>query len=154
MHISYPYGNPLKLGHPAALGTYPFGLGDAHLYSELIYEPGGSQLSIMSSHSYTNAQAQSQSSLRWNDMGLDELLPLDPRRVAAERAARARKGATGAQNSNPPPPAQADMPQEGDGAPVGMDTGDLTGTGVGDTTGPTGTSDGDDDDDMGVDDSF
>lgn len=152
MHTSYPYGNPLKLSHPAALGTYPFGLGDAHLYSELVYEPGGAQLSIMSSHSYTNAQAQSQSALRWNDMALDELLPADPKRVAAERAARARKGATGAQNSAPAPPPE--QPQ-GDGiGPGGEQQGDMTGGGLGDTTGPTATSDGEDDDEMGMDDSF
>ncbi|KAF8318646.1 hypothetical protein DL93DRAFT_313778 [Clavulina sp. PMI_390] len=98
MHTSYPYGNPLKLNHPAALGTYPFGSGDARLYASLSYEPHSSHISIMSTHSYMNAQAQSQSLLRWHDMALDELLPIDPKTVAAEMAARARRGATGMHN--------------------------------------------------------
>lgn len=148
MHTSYPYGNPLKLNHPAALGTYPFGLGDAHLYSDLSYEPGGGLSATMTGHAHTNAQAQSQSALRWDDMALDELLPLDPRKLAAERAARARKGAAGATQNAAPPPPSATATDAADAAP------DATGAGVGETTGPTGTSDGEDDDDMGLEESF
>lgn len=130
MHTSYPYGNPLKLTHPAALGTYPFGLGDAQLYAQLVYD------------------AQStQQPLRWDDFALDELLPVDPRKMAAEKAARARKGATGAaQHSAAAPAAPANpLPTEGE-------QGD--GQGTGDTTGRTATSDGEDDDDVGVEESF
>jgi hypothetical protein len=132
MHTSYPYGNPLKLTHPAALGTYPFGLGDAQLYSQLVYDSG--------------AQG-TQQPLRWDDFALDELLPVDPRKIEADKAARARKGATGAaQHSAAAPVARANPP------PTEGEQGE--GQGTGDTTGPTATSDGEDDDDVGVEESF
>lgn len=135
MHTSYPYGNPTKLSHPAALGTYPFGLGDAHLYAQLSYD----------------ASAQrAPSSLRWDDEGLDELLPVDPRKVEAERAARARKGATGAaQNSSAGPPPPPPPPAEGEPVDPAAEP-----AGEGDTTGNTAMSDADDDDDAGIEESF
>jgi len=56
--------------------------------------------------------------LKWDDLALDELLPVDPKKLEAEWAARARRSATGAaQNASAaaataPPPAGADVMDE------------------------------------------
>ena len=83
IHTSYPYGNPTKLTHPAALGTAPFGLGHAHLYQQISYDADP-----------TSSSARA--ALAWSDLSLDELLPADPKKAQAERAAKARRNATGA----------------------------------------------------------
>lgn len=122
MHISYPYGNPTNRNHPAALGTYPFGLGAAHLYSQINYDastltrqPGSpSQPNASSSIVYNSSIGP----LKWDDLALDELLPVDPKKLEAEWAARARRSATGAaQNAGTaatvaPPPPGADVMDE------------------------------------------
>ncbi len=122
MHVSYPYGNPTNRNHPAALGTYPFGLGNAHLYSQINYDastltrrPGSpSQPNASSSIVYNSSIGP----LKWDDLALDELLPVDPKKLEAEWAARARRSATGAaQNASAaaaaaPPPAGADVMDE------------------------------------------
>jgi len=145
MHTSYPYGNPLKLTHPAALGTYPFGLGDAQLYSQLSFD--------------SNAQGslqQQQQPLRWDDFALDELLPVDPRKLEAEKAARARKGATGAaqHSATAAAVAAAAAAVAGQANPPINEGEQIDGQGAGDTTGPTATSEAEDDDDAGVEESF
>ncbi|KAF9506399.1 hypothetical protein BS47DRAFT_1352829 [Hydnum rufescens UP504] len=121
IHTSYPYGNPTKLTHPAALGTYPFGLGHAHLYSQITYSPIGPQNAVSANHPPTSASSVVYSSslgpLKWDDLALDELLPVDPKKIEAEIAAKARRSATGAaqnggnggadpQQQQPPPDPQ------------------------------------------------
>lgn len=103
MHTSYPYGNPTRLDHPAALGTYPFGKGDLHLYSQLTYDsssplqPRPYTRQGIASASYSTHALHSvwKSGWAWDDLALDELLPVDQRRIEAQRAAKARKGGTG-----------------------------------------------------------
>jgi len=146
MHTSYPYGNPLKLTHPAALGTYPFGLGDAQLYSQLSFDS-----------SAQGSLQQQQQPLRWDDFALDELLPVDPRKLEAEKAARARKGATGAAQHSATAAAVAAAAAAAAGQanpPPANDGEQIDGQGGGDTTGPTATSEAEDDDDAGVEESF
>lgn len=51
-------------------------------------------------------------SLRWKDLALDTLFPVDEARQEAERAAQARKMASGASTNQPPAqPAPAQMQQ-------------------------------------------
>lgn len=52
-------------------------------------------------------------SLRWKDLALDTLFPVDEARQEAERAAQARKMASGASTNQPAaqaPPAQVQQP--------------------------------------------
>ena len=49
--------------------------------------------------------------LRWRDLALDELLPVDEEKEAAFRAMQARKMASGTSNHNPQPHAQQLPPQ-------------------------------------------
>ena len=80
VHPSYPYGNPTNLSHPAAL---PHVSGEP---GRALYEDMG----------YTGVNA----ALRWKDLGLEMLLPVNEEKEAAERAALARKMASGAIQSN------------------------------------------------------
>jgi len=49
--------------------------------------------------------------LRWRDLALDELLPVDEEKEEAKRAMQARKMASGASNHNPQPQQQQQPPQ-------------------------------------------
>lgn len=49
--------------------------------------------------------------LRWRDLALDELLPIDEEREDARRAAQARKLASGTSNHNPQPQQHQQPPQ-------------------------------------------
>lgn len=80
VHPSYPYGNPTNLSHPAAL---------PHVNGE----PGRSLYEDMG---FTGVNA----ALRWKDLGLEMLLPVNEEKEEAERAALARKMASGALQSN------------------------------------------------------
>lgn len=127
MHTSYPYGNPTRLDHPAALGVYPFGKGELHLYSQLTYDASSplqpqpyTRQGISGASYSTHAQHSVwRSGWAWDDLALGELLPIDQRKIEAERAAKARKGATGtgasggggaAQNPSAPPPPPGPAP--------------------------------------------
>ncbi|KAJ3511238.1 hypothetical protein NLJ89_g4215 [Agrocybe chaxingu] len=84
MHPSYPYGNPNHKKHPAAK---PRAIYDPHsraLFEDMRYGGGGVN-----------------GSLRWKDLALEELLPVDEAREEAKRAMQARKMASGASNNNP-----------------------------------------------------
>jgi hypothetical protein len=80
VHPSYPYGNPTNLSHPAAL---------PHINGE----PGRALYEDMG---YAGVNA----ALRWKDLGLETLLPVNEEKEEAERAALARKMASGAIQSN------------------------------------------------------
>jgi len=79
VHPSYPYGNPTNLTHPAALPRTSSEPGRA------LYEDQGGNVA-----------------LRWKDLGLDILLPVNEEKEEAERAALARKLANGATQGNHP----------------------------------------------------
>ncbi|KAF8591853.1 hypothetical protein K439DRAFT_608475 [Ramaria rubella] len=85
VHPSYPYGNPTNLNHPAAL-PHTNGEPGRALYEDMGYTGGG-----------VNA------ALRWKDLGLEMLLPVNEEKEEAERAALARKMASGATQSNHAP---------------------------------------------------
>ncbi|KAG7444470.1 uncharacterized protein BT62DRAFT_900310 [Guyanagaster necrorhizus] len=84
-HPSYPYGNPTRLSHPAAQQRV---IHDATARSVLLgmSTPGGGM-----------------DALKWKELALSELLPIDEAKEEAEQASEARKMASGASANNPPP---------------------------------------------------
>ncbi|KAI9057644.1 hypothetical protein FKP32DRAFT_1660693 [Trametes sanguinea] len=93
VHPSYPYGNPLSIKHPASLPRRPYDPASRALFEDMGYGGGGVN-----------------GSLRWKDLALDLLFPVDQAREEAERAAQARKMASGTASNHPPP--QAPPPPE------------------------------------------
>jgi len=89
VHPSYPYGNPTNIKHPAARPRPPYDPSSRALFEDMGYGGGGVN-----------------GALRWRDLALDELLPVDEEKEAALRAMQARKMASGTSNHNPPPQAQ------------------------------------------------
>ncbi|KAF9265420.1 hypothetical protein L218DRAFT_957008 [Marasmius fiardii PR-910] len=97
VHPSYPYGNPTNTKHPAAKPRPPYDPTSRALYEDMGYEGGGVA-----------------GALRWKDMALEVLLPTDEAKEMSEKAAKARKMASGASNHGqqpqpPPPLAQGDQ---------------------------------------------
>jgi len=86
VHPSYPYGNPLNIKHPAARPRRPYDPSSRALFEDMGYSGGGVN-----------------GSLRWKDLALDTLFPVDETREEAEKAAQARKLASGASSNHPPP---------------------------------------------------
>lgn len=84
MHPSYPYGNPTNIKHPAARPRPPYDPTSRALFEDMGYAGGGIN-----------------GALRWRDLALDELLPVDEEKEEALRAAQARKMASGASGHNP-----------------------------------------------------
>lgn len=100
VHPSYPYGNPFNIQHPAARPRRPYDPSSRALFEDMGFSGGGVN-----------------GSLRWKDLALDTLYPIDEARQEAERAAQARKMASGASTNQPPPqppPAQVQQPVEDD----------------------------------------
>ncbi|KAI0048740.1 hypothetical protein FA95DRAFT_1582084 [Auriscalpium vulgare] len=100
VHPSYPYGNPTNIKHPAARPRVPYDPTSRALFEDMGYAGGGVN-----------------GTLRWKDMALDILLPVDQEKEEAERAAHARKMASGAaanhhQPSQQPPPEEVTMEEE------------------------------------------
>ncbi|KAL5513265.1 hypothetical protein ACEPAH_3663 [Sanghuangporus vaninii] len=83
VHPSYPYGNPTSVKHPANRPRKPTDPSSRALFTDLAYAGGG-----------TNG------ALRWNDLALERLLPVNRAREEAARAALARKMASGATQGN------------------------------------------------------
>ena len=94
VHPSYPYGNPTNIKHPAARPRPPYDPSSRALFEDMGYGGGGVN-----------------GALRWRDLALDELLPVDEEKEAALRAMQARKMASGTSNHNPQPHAQQLPPQ-------------------------------------------
>lgn len=90
VHPSYPYGNPTNIKHPAARPRPPYDPTSRALFEDMGYAGGGIN-----------------GTLRWRDLALDELLPVDEEREEALRAIQARKMASGTPGHNPQPQAQA-----------------------------------------------
>ncbi|KAF8880200.1 hypothetical protein BD779DRAFT_1612787 [Infundibulicybe gibba] len=93
VHPSYPYGNPTNIKHPTARPRPPYDPSSRALFEDMGYDGGGVN-----------------GALRWRDLALDELLPVDEEKEEAKRAIQARKMASGASN-NPQPPQQHQPPQ-------------------------------------------
>ena len=85
VHPSYPYGNPLSVKHPAALPRRPYDPTSRALFEDMGYGGGGVNGSI-----------------RWKDLALELLFPVDQAREDAEKAAQARQMASGTANNHPP----------------------------------------------------
>lgn len=98
VHPSYPYGNPTNIKHPAARPRRPADFSSRALFSDLSYAGGGVN-----------------GALRWRDLALEQLLPVDRAREEAARAALARKLASGSGQSNNP--SQGDAQAQAAGAP-------------------------------------
>ena len=90
MHPSYPYGNPTNIKHPAARPRPPYDPTSRALFEDMGYAGGGIN-----------------GTLRWRDLALDELLPVDEEREEALRAIQARKMASGTPGHNPQPQHQS-----------------------------------------------
>ncbi|TDL24007.1 hypothetical protein BD410DRAFT_132134 [Rickenella mellea] len=99
VHPSYPYGNPTNIKHPAARPRAPFDPSSRALFEDMGYAGGGVN-----------------GALRWKDLALDTLLPVDRDKEEAERAVQARKMASGAGSNNNPP-----QQQRGDDAQLEAD---------------------------------
>ncbi|KAG1877368.1 hypothetical protein F4604DRAFT_1924446 [Suillus subluteus] len=96
VHPSYPYGNPTNIKHPASRPRPPYDPTSRALFEDMGYGGGGVN-----------------GSLRWRDLALDRLLPVNEEKEEMKRAAEARKMANGAtsqpqqQQQQPPPQAGA-----------------------------------------------
>ncbi|KAI9510018.1 hypothetical protein F5148DRAFT_658018 [Russula earlei] len=89
IHPSYPYGNPTNIKHPAARPRVPYDPTSRALFEDMGYAGGGVN-----------------GTLRWKDLALDILLPVDKEKEEAEKAAHARKMASGANANQYQPPSQ------------------------------------------------
>ena len=89
LHPSYPYGNPTNIKHPAARPRVPYDPTSRALFEDMGYAGGGVN-----------------GTLRWKDLALDILLPVDKEKEEAEKAAHARKMASGATANQYQPPSQ------------------------------------------------
>ncbi|KAG0698226.1 hypothetical protein DFH29DRAFT_810648 [Suillus ampliporus] len=97
VHPSYPYGNPTNIKHPAARPRPPYDPTSRALFEDMGYGGGGVN-----------------GALRWRDLALDRLLPVNEEKAEMKRAAEARKMANGA-TSQPQPQQQQQPPQPGAG---------------------------------------
>jgi len=94
VHPSYPYGNPTSIRHPAARPRAPHDPMSRALFDDMGYAGGGVN-----------------GALRWKDLALDLLLPVDREKEERERAAMARKMASGTNANNNPATAQRPAPE-------------------------------------------
>jgi len=76
----------LNIKHPAARPRRPYDPSSRALFEDMGYSGGGVN-----------------GSLRWKDLALDTLFPVDEAREAADKAAQARKLASGTSANHPPP---------------------------------------------------
>ncbi|KAJ7067897.1 hypothetical protein C8F01DRAFT_1116143 [Mycena amicta] len=83
VHPSYPYGDPTNRKHPTATPRPLYDPSSHALFEDMGY---GGGLNINGAH-------------RWHDLALETLLPVDPVKEQAQRAAAARKLTGGASNT-------------------------------------------------------
>ena len=98
VHPSYPFGNPLSIKHPASRPKRPFEPSSRALFEDMV--PLGAGVNGF---------------LRWKDLGLDTLLPVDEEAEKKAQAEQARKMANGApahQQSTGPPPQTVGVQQQ------------------------------------------
>lgn len=96
VHPSYPYGNPTNIKHPAARPRPPYDPSSRALFEDMGYAGGGIN-----------------GALRWRDLALDELLPIDEEKEEAKRAIQARKMANSGTSNHNPQPQQQQNPGQG-----------------------------------------
>ncbi|KAJ7173511.1 hypothetical protein C8R46DRAFT_1083035 [Mycena filopes] len=84
-HPSYPYGNPTNVKHPASRPRPPYDPSSRALFEDMGYDGGGVN-----------------GALRWRDLAMEYLLPLDETKEEAMRAVEARKMTTGGSNTTAP----------------------------------------------------
>lgn len=85
VHPSYPYGNPTSIKHPSSKPRPPYDPASRALFEDMGYDGGGINVA-----------------LRWRDLALTDLLPVDEEKEEEYKAVQARKMASGAtQNPNP-----------------------------------------------------
>ncbi|KAG8801807.1 hypothetical protein FRC17_006543, partial [Serendipita sp. 399] len=82
IHISYPYGDPTRLNHPANQANRRIDPNSRAIYDD------------------TGGNGNTNVGLVWKDLGLDILLPVDPVKEEAARAAKARRLANGTQQGD------------------------------------------------------
>ncbi|KAJ8502716.1 hypothetical protein ONZ45_g11499 [Pleurotus djamor] len=90
VHPSYPYGNPTNPRHPAMKPRPPYDPTSKALFQDMGYDGGGVN-----------------GALRWKDLALEELLPIDEAKEEAIRAEQARKMASGSAPNQYQPAAAA-----------------------------------------------
>lgn len=98
VHPSYPFGNPLSIKHPASRPKRPFEPSSRALFEDVV--PLGAGVNGF---------------LRWKELGLDTLLPVDEEAEKKAQAEQARKMANGApahQQSTGLPPQQVGLQQQ------------------------------------------
>ncbi|KAH9943815.1 hypothetical protein B0H21DRAFT_474916 [Amylocystis lapponica] len=88
VHPSYPYGNPLNIKHPAARPRVPYDPSSRALFEDMGHAGGGVNRA-----------------LRWKELALDLLFPVDEALQEANKAAQARKMASGTSSNHPAQPA-------------------------------------------------
>ena len=99
VHPSYPYGNPLNIKHPAARPRRPYDPSSRALFEDMSHAGGGAN-----------------GSLRWKELALDLLFPVDEALQDADKAAQARKMASGTASNHPAQPAGPAQGQNGEEA--------------------------------------
>jgi len=102
VHPSYPFGNPLSIKHPASRPKRPFEPSSRALFEDMV--PLGAGVNGF---------------LRWKELGLDTLLPVDEEAEKKAQAEQARKMANGAPTHQQP---SAPPPQPAQRQTVGMQT--------------------------------
>ncbi|KAH9940877.1 uncharacterized protein BXZ73DRAFT_98709 [Epithele typhae] len=95
VHPSYPYGNPMSVKHPAALPRRPYDPTSRALFEDMGYGGGGVNGSI-----------------RWKDLALTLLFPVDSAREDADKAAQARQMASGTASNQQQPQQQQQVPPQ------------------------------------------
>lgn len=112
---SYPFGNPLNVKHSASLPKRPFEPSSRALFKDMV--PLGTGVNGF---------------LRWKELGLDTLIPVDEEAEKTAQAEQARKMANGVpthqQSTSPPQPigvrrqtAEAQTDEEGNEEDTGAD---------------------------------
>ncbi|KAF8320146.1 hypothetical protein F5887DRAFT_1066272 [Amanita rubescens] len=94
VHPSYPYGDPTNIKHPAAKPRPPYDPFSRALFEDMGYVGGVN------------------GALRWKDLALDELMPIDEEKEEAKKAMQARKMASGTTNTTPQQTQQPQQPQQ------------------------------------------
>lgn len=94
VHPSFPFGDPSHEKHPTKKPRPGYDPSSRALFEDLGFGGGG-----------VNER------LRWLDLGLDGILPVDEDKELAKKAIQARKLASGAAHHNPQTQQQAHVPQ-------------------------------------------
>ncbi|KAJ7708112.1 hypothetical protein B0H17DRAFT_1156028 [Mycena rosella] len=91
-HLSYPYGNPTNVKHPASRPRPSYVPSSRTLFEDMGYDGGSIK-----------------GALRWKDLAIEYLLPVDEEKEEEKRSIKAWKMASGASNAAAP---QAGMGQD------------------------------------------